>query len=691
MSLDTYRKKRDLDEIADGAATSTRKRRKTGSKTAAKDESSAETTGRARRATATARTPTLAKLPEVFRPQLAALTDRPPDSDLWWHETKYDGYRIAIRIDRGEVELLSRGMQSWTAKLPHLVEAARALPVRTALLDGELAAVESGGATSFQSLQSAFKEHRADRLVYFAFDLLHLDGRDLMIEPLAARKEAMARIIAAGRSGRGTIRYADHVAGHGPECFTDACERGLEGIICKRSDAPYRPGRGGSWLKVKCLKTQEFVVGGYTEPTGARKSFGALLLGCYAGKKLVYAGRVGTGFSDRTLGELGRRLRRLGRPRPPFASLPASLGRSRVSHWVEPTLVAQVEFRDWTRDGKLRQPSFQGLREDKDPRDVAREEPVKAPGGSQRRLKSPRSAAVDPASLGVRFTNPKKVLYQEQGITKSDLAAYYAEVADWILPHMAGRPLMLVRCPDGIHRECFFQKHAAKGSFEHPRLVAVRESGKTVKHLVADDLAGLLSLVQMGTLEIHVWGSRADDLERPDRMIFDLDPDVSVSWSRVVQSAVQLKALFDDLGLASFIKTTGGKGLHIAVPMARRQEWPEVSDFCRTLAEAVVRADPQRYTSSMSKTARRGKIFFDYLRNARGATSVAPYSTRARAGAPVSVPVRWEELDALSGPDQFNIENVPRRLRALKRDPWEGIADVRQTITVAVRRRLERA
>jgi bifunctional non-homologous end joining protein LigD len=652
-----------------------------------------------------------AKLPATFRPQLATLAAAPPTGDRWWHETKFDGVRMALWIDRKHIELFTRQMHSWTRRLPHLVDTAKQLAVRSAIIDGELVALGADGTSSFEALQTAFRDDRAPQLVYYAFDILYLDGYDLTGCPLEARKDALAGIVppreeAAAR----VIRFSEHSVGQGARAFAKACRQGLEGIISKRRDAPYVAARGPTWLKLKCVKRQEFVIGGYTDPEGARLHLGSLLLGYYEGKKLVYAGRVGTGFDDRTLGELLERLGRFKQPKPPFAAKPVLRGRTRGIHWVAPRLIAEIQFANWTRDGMLRQASFQGLREDKNPREVVREEPA-ALGEVEPQL-PPRRRPVEPgraaetrepasdgeaataavrrelASLGVRLTHPDKVLYEGQGITKLDLAEYYAQISEWILPHVAGRPLMLVRCPEGSQGECFRQKHATKGKIERVRLVPLKESGKTRNYLVIDDLAGLLALVQLGALEIHVWGSRADDLERPDRLVFDLDPDPALPWSRVVESAGQLHAFFDDLGLRTFLKTTGGKGLHVVVPIARKHAWPEVAEFCRAVATAVAGADPRRYTPTLSKAARRGKIFLDYLRNGRGATAVAAYSTRARPGAPVSTPVGWEELDGNVRSDQFTVENLPARLQSLKRDPWEELDAIRQTISSKIEKRL---
>lgn len=644
------------------------------------------------------------KLPEVFRPQLAMSVDRPPSGDQWWHETKLDGNRIALRINGGSIHLMSRRMQSWTSRLPHLVQCAKKLAVRSALFDGELVAVRPDGTTSFQSLQTAFRENRSDKLVYYVFDLLYLDGYDLTGCTLESRKSLLAGVVRDAVGNTHAIRYLDHAVGNGQKVFEKARQLGLEGIVCKRRDAPYIAGRGADWLKVKSVRQEEFVIGGYTKPEGARRCFGALLVGYYAGANLVYAGRVGTGFDDATLRDVLDRLTPLGRRASPFAPSAELQSRTRGVNWVAPELVAEVHFQDWTRDGMLRQPSFKGLREDKHPREVAREETVRSPVEAAPDASRHESISAAPkgrqqargisgggpslSSLQVRFTNPDKVLYRDQGVTKLDVAHYYSAVAEWIMPHIEGRPLTLVRCPEGADSDCFYQKHAGKGKVEHLRLIPVRESGRKRDYLVADDLAGLLSLVQMGALEIHVWGARADDIERPDRIVFDLDPDQAVTWGRVVESAKQLKQFFDELRLRTFLKTTGSKGLHIVIPLVRKHSWAEVREFCKATADAIAGGDPERYTSRSTKTARKGKIFIDYLRNSRGATSVAPYSTRARPGATVAVPIEWRELNAHLPSDRFNVDTTLQRLASLRRDPWQEMRSVRQAISAAIRKKL---
>ncbi|OAI47131.1 hypothetical protein AYO44_10160 [Planctomycetaceae bacterium SCGC AG-212-F19] len=651
-------------------------------------------------------------LPSRVAVQLATLAAEAPEGDEWLHEIKLDGYRMICRIANGRVAFMSRNHQDWTARFPALVAAAQRLPIRQAIFDGEVVAVRPDGSTNFQDLQNAFRDVRTDQLYYFVFDILHLDGHDLAGLPLAERKRLLAKLL--GETGvPPTIRLSEHIEGNGPAFFKKVCAMGLEGIISKRRDQPYRPGRGYDWLKVKCMQTGEFVIGGFTEPTGGRAKFGALLLGYYNAKgELVYAGKVGTGFDNRTLHSLFARLKPLEQDESPFSNLPRG---GPKTHWVEPRLVAQVTFGGWTRDGLLRHPSFQGLREDKPAAEVTRDlaipvssamrrqrssksppQGVNGRNGRDRRMKKsgPNGAANGETGYdaneqrlaGVRLTSPDKILYPEQRITKLELAQYYQAIAEWMLPHIADRPLVLVRCPEGRGKACFYQKHPSPGTPDTLRRIPVREKAKTEDYVIVDDVAGLISLAQIGALEIHAWGARADNLEQPDRLIFDLDPDPSVSWSRVVDSAGAVRDFLQELGLTSFVKTTGGKGLHLVVPILRRQDWEEVKAFCKRVADAIVAADAARYTANMSKAARPGKIFIDYLRNARGATAVVPYSPRARPGAPVSVPLTWKELSPRIGPAQFTIRNIMDRLRSLKRDPWEEIASVRQGLAGPIKK-----
>jgi bifunctional non-homologous end joining protein LigD len=640
-------------------------------------------------------------LPDFVEPELATLTDEAPAGDEWLHEMKFDGYRILCRVDEGRVRLLSRRENDWTDRLPNLVRAASALPVRRALLDGEIAVVLPGGHTSFQALQNLMSGAREGRFHYFAFDLLHLDGEDLAPAPLEERKRRLSALLAGG--GTEPIVYSDHVVGSGPAFYAETCGKGLEGIVSKRRDAVYRPGRGRDWLKVKCRHEQEVVIGGYTAPQGSRVGLGALLVGVHDEQgRLQYAGKVGTGFSEATLGELTRRLKSLEQPDRPFASSPPGAGRA---HWVRPELVAQVAFGEWTSDGRMRHPSFLGLREDKTAREVVREKPVeraeavggkgkkgasapkaaKGPGDA-RGPKRPAAPAEEAVVAGVRLTHPDRVLYDPPGTTKRDLASYYVSVESRILPHIEGRPLALVRCPDGAHKECFFQKHAGHYAPKELRRVTIPEARKLGEYLVVDDLQGLVGLVQMGVLELHTWGSRVERLEQPDLLVFDVDPDEGLPWERVVEATLLLRARLEGLDLATFLKSTGGKGLHVVVPLRPRADWKEVSAFAQALALDIVRKEPKAYTAEASKARRKGKVFVDYLRNHRGASAVVPYSTRAKAGAPIAVPLAWDELGQRPIADSWTIQKAAERLK--RPDPWADFDPKRQPLTPRHRKAL---
>jgi bifunctional non-homologous end joining protein LigD len=651
-------------------------------------------------------------LPATVKAQLATLVDEPPAGDEWLHEMKFDGYRILARIQNGKARLMSRNGKDWTGQFPTVAAAVEALPVRTALLDGEVAVVLPSGITSFQALQNALTAKGKGALAYFLFDLVHLETTSLARAPLEERKARLKDLLAALPAGS-PLRYSDHVAGSGREFYAQACTMGVEGIVSKRRDAPYQAGRTKTWLKTKCLLRQEFVIGGYTDPEGSRVGLGSLLLGVHdAEGGLDFAGKVGTGFSSKLLEELRRRLTKLEQPRSPFKQ--ARIPGVTRAHWVKPQLVGEVEFTEWTSDGRLRHPSFQGLREDKSARDVIRERPrsVEAVAEPEPEPKAKAAAKVSrPARgrsaegetlsgkrgpktggaeevAGVRLTHPDRVLYPPQGITKRDLARLYVDMADWILPHLKGRPLTLVRCPEGAEKACFYMKHSGVWAPPALRRVMIQEKTKVGEYLVVDDLQGLVSLVQMGILEIHTWNSVADQIERPDRVVFDLDPDPSVGWERVVAAAQALHERLDGLSLESFVKTTGGKGLHVVVPLRPASTWEESFAFSRVLSEEMERAAPKAYTTAMPKAQRRGRILIDYLRNNRGNTSVAAYSTRARPGAPISAPLTWEELAAGVRPDQFHVGNIRKRLDSLKADPWKRYWSVRQRITAAVRKQL---
>ncbi|MBI1901023.1 MAG: DNA ligase D [Planctomycetia bacterium] len=637
-------------------------------------------------------------MPRRMAPQLAVPVAAPPEGDLWLHEIKFDGYRLLCHIDDGRVTLRTRNNVDWTDRFPHLVENAQALPVRSAVLDGEVVALLPSGASSFQALQTAFQQRRERQLVYYAFDLLYLDGFSLEPCPLEERKKLLAAIV--DRAGREPIQLADHIAGRGAEFFEQCFQAGLEGVVSKRRDRPHRSGRTPDWQKAKCRKQAELVVGGFTPPQGSRQGFGALVLGYFnSDGTLAYAGRVGSGFDDAALASLKSRLGSLAQPKNPFGDLPRSKI-DRGTRWVQPKLVARVEFSNWTDEGILRHPTFQGLREDASAGTVTRYGleretalpprappattlPTQAAAGSAAQAPHTRrklsKAHLDQLSK-VQLSNPKRVLYPDVGVTKLDLATYFVEIADWILPHISGRPLSIVRCPDGVQGERFFQKHGAAAVPDAVGRVPIATSEGPKQHLYVKDLAGLVSLAQISALELHVWGSRVDRLEQPDRIVFDLDPSPEVDWPDIIACAFRLRQLLAELGLTSFVKTSGSKGLHVVVPIQARSDWEEALDFSRSVSQRMARESPRQCTASMSKVARVGRIYVDFHRNHRGATTVAPYSPRALASAAVSTPVAWDELPTLTGAGQFTILNLRRRLATLPADPWAKMASLRQSI-----------
>lgn len=628
-----------------------------------------------------ARKKALAQKPEA---ELATLVRETPAGDDWLHEIKFDGYRILARCEGGSIRLISRNGKDWTQRFPETAALLANLAGENALLDGEIVIMAADGTTSFRALQEALAVSNTRSLVYQAFDLVHLNGYNLMAVPLATRKRALADLLAAsGFTGRAGVRYSEHVQGQGPMFMEHACRLGLEGILCKRADSRYRSGRTRDWLKVKCTAREELVVCGYTEPGGTRTGFGSLLLSAWDGNKLVYTGRVGTGFSGRVLAQLHARLRELEIDECPLTEpLP-----ERGLHWVRPLLVAEVEFTEWTRDGVLRHPVFRGLREDRDSDEIRLPEGVRA--GERDAIARPnkiigrgrRGAARDTAEVaGVTLTNAGRILYPEEGITKLGLAQFYEEIEPWLLPQLAFRPLALVRCPEGYTEECFFQKHPGSNTAKGIPRMLIDEKGGQSPYLYVRALSDVIGLVQTGALELHVWGCHVDDVEHPDILVFDLDPAPGVPLSEILRVARELRDRLTGLGLESFPRTTGGKGLHLVVPVVPERGWDEVKAFCHAVARMLARED-KRVTSNMAKSKRRGRIFIDYLRNGRSATAIASYSTRARPGAPVAVPVAWDELTEALRPDRYNVENLRRRLTVLREDPWQGFEAARQRLT----------
>ena len=593
-------------------------------------------------------------LPSFVEPQLASLAGHPPPGDAWVHEIKFDGYRLLARVDRGRVTLKTRSGLDWTTKFPSLKKALEALPVVTAFLDGEVTVESERGTPDFAALQADLSEGRSDRFQYYLFDLLHLDGTDLTGAALLDRKAALARLL-AGHDG-GPLKYSEHFAERGEVVLRHACRLSLEGIVSKLASAPYRSGRTKSWLKSKCVDSDEFVIIGYVPSTTQRRVVGSLVLGYYDKGKLVYAGRVGSGFSAAAAEDLWRRLDAIRLDAPALAAPPPADVRRNV-RWTKPALVAEVELRGWTTDGIVRHAVFKGLRQDKQAADVAPEKPAMS-------TMSPKGTA----ALPVPLTHPDRVLWPDVGVTKQGLAEFYAEIWPWISPHVVDRPLALVRCPGGIADKCFFQKHAWAGIGEHVIRASDPEGGEEL--LAIKDVEGLISLTQASVLEIHVWGAKLDTIEKPDGITFDLDPAPEVVWEDLVGAALEVRDRLKTLGLDSFVKTTGGKGLHVFAPLKPHADWAAVKDFAHGVAVAMAKDSPQRYLAIASKQARRRRIFIDYLRNGRGATAVVAYSARARPGAAVATPLAWDELGPEMRPDRFSVLNLLHRLAHID-DPWQ--------------------
>lgn len=607
-----------------------------------------------------------------------------PAGRQWLHEVKYDGYRIIARKAGDDVTLFSRSGLDWTVRFPAIAKAMLSLPVASVLLDGEVAFVLPSGITDFKSLQAHIDSpHSAIR--YFVFDLLSLDRKDLRKKNLVERRAALAELMSA-KSVSNYLVYADYVVGAGPEFFEHACAMGLEGIMSKRADRPYISGRGKDWLKIKCRRGEEFVVGGYSRSEVRGKPFSSLLLGTFEDGRLVYAGKVGTGFDAGDFASLATQFKPLERSRSPFEDVPASERSGAV--WLEPKLVAQVEFAERTRDGRLRHPSFQGLRADKPAREVHREKAVdeEAAMATTKPASAPKSG--NPTFDGVTLTNPDRVYYPAIGLTKLGIARYYETGAPFLLRYVARRPISLVRCPQGIDKEHFFQRHAMKGMNQAIKQIPISGGESKKPYLYIDDEEGLFGLVQIGTLEIHDWGVSLAHIDKPDRIVFDLDPDEGLALAILKAAATEVREFLTELGFESFLKSTGGKGLHLVAPLQPKLGWNEVKPFTKAVADALVSARPDRYTANPLKKTREGKIFVDYLRNQRGGSAIVNYSTRAKPGAPVACPLRWDELKGLKSASPYTVKTLPARLKALKRDPWEGFFSIRQSITAKAKKAL---
>jgi bifunctional non-homologous end joining protein LigD len=610
-------------------------------------------------------------LPAFVSPCLASLSDRPPDQGNWVHELKFDGYRIQARLDHGKATLLTRKGLDWTKKFPTIAKAIAQLPAKTALIDGELVVEGDDGISSFSLLQQDLKNDRHDRMIFYAFDLLHVDGTNLANLPLTRRKDALARLL---HRQSDPLRFSETLTEPGTTLLRHACKLGLEGIVSKVADAPYHPGRGHDWIKIKCSDRQELVVAGVVPSTADSRAVGALVLGFFEVGKLHYAGRTGTGFTHDTARKLFRKLMTLKSNEVPFEAVPAEERGARKPIWVKPAMVVEVDFRGWTHGDRVRQASFQGIREDKSAKEVVRERALAATSRAPAVKRS--ASAKNDTVAGVHLTHPDRVYWDDAGITKRDLAEYYVKVWKWIRPHVTRRPISLLRCPEGASGQCFFQKHARAGiPVEHLHLVP--EKGDEI--ISVDNLSGIVALVQGGVLEIHTRGATIDDRERADRLVFDLDPGPGTSWDDVVDAARDVRARLSKLKLKSFLKTSGGKGLHVILPI-KPTPWNEAKSFAQKIAASMAADVPERYIATATKSGRLRRIFIDYLRNSREATAVAPYSTRARPGAPVSVPIDWSELGGLKSASQYTVLNLMQRLSRQRKDPWAGIARIKQAL-----------
>jgi len=592
--------------------------------------------------------------PPFEQPQLATLVDDVPAGTSWIHEIKYDGYRLLISVGDGVATAYTRNGLDWSDRFKSLVKAAAKLPAGS-LIDGEAVALDDEGRPSFQLLQSTLKGGGAP-LAFYAFDLLVEGGQDIRKLPNIERKERLAALL-EGVSP--PILYGDHIIGRGEEMFAAVCKSGGEGIISKKASATYSGTRTRNWLKIKCIQRQEFVIVGWSE-SDKRRGFRSLLLAAKKGRTLTYAGKVGTGFNAALIEELMGRMAPLTVDK---AAVEVPRADRKGAHWIKPKLVAEINFAEFTDEGILRHPSFVGLREDKPAKDVVREVPKhltkteKKPAG-----RSKKSAIAE--DFGIEISSPDRVIFPELGLTKKDLADYYATVEPLIMVDSAKRPMTIIRYPGGRTGEGFFQKHD-KGTFgPHVKQIPIEEKdGHFEDYLYFDDIQGLLACVQMGTIEFHGWGSKVDKVEYPDRLVFDLDPDVGLDFARVKEAAVRLKALLGDLGLRTFPLLSGGKGLHVVAPLDQSRDWPAVKSFAERFTRAIAEAEPKMFTANIRKVERKERIFLDWLRNQRGATAVMPFSVRAREGAPVAAPIAWEELDEYKGGNHFSIRDADELLK----------------------------
>ncbi|MBK5552192.1 DNA ligase D [Pseudomonas sp. TH03] len=620
-------------------------------------------------------------LPEQLAPQLATLVDKVPAGD-WRYEIKFDGYRILARIDNGEVRLLTRNGHDWTAKLPLQAKALAEMKLDGSWLDGEVVVLNDKGFPDFQGLQNAFEIGRSVDIIYFVFDAPFLHDADQRELPVEDRRAALQK--ALGRKSRQIVRFSEAFTANHQDIVESACALSLEGVIGKRAGSPYVSRRSPDWIKLKCRLRQEFVIIGYTQPQGSRSGFGALLLGVYHDKELVYAGRVGTGFNQANLKLFHGQLQKIERKTSPLAKSLTAAQAGGV-HWVEPTRVCEAEFAEWTREGAVRQATFIAMRTDKPATEIVREQPQSPKATKPANEKQTRSA--DSSVAGVKITHPDRVIDKDSGTRKLELVQFYERISDWILPFLRNRPVSLLRAPEGVDGEQFFQKHAERLAIPNIKHLDPELDPGHARLMEIDTTAALIGAAQMGAIELHTWGATTDRIETPDLFILDLDPDPALPWKSMVEATQLTLSVLDELGLEAFLKTSGGKGMHIVVPLARKEDWETVKAFAKAIAQFMAQQLPERITATMGPKNRIGKIFVDYLRNTRGASTVTAYSVRARPGLPVSVPIARDELTSLHGSQEWTVANLLERLEGLKGDPWAGYAN-RQRITAKMWKQL---
>jgi bifunctional non-homologous end joining protein LigD len=604
------------------------------------------------------------KWPGFIPPQLPRLVTEVPEEDgNWIHEMKFDGYRMQGHLKNGIAHFYTRNALDWSNTFPHLLNALESLPTTNAIFDGEIVALDEKGRTHFQKLQNSLKSKNDSHLVYYIFDILFLNGQDLRELTLLERKEILEKVL---KNAPQNIVYSEHFTENGKEFYQVSCENELEGIISKLGDTPYSSGRNDFWVKTKCSMRQEFVIGGWSEPRGGRTGLGALLLGVYEEGKLRYAGRVGTGFDNKMLRDIKDQLSVIEAKESPFE---VNSPRDRDVHWVKPSKVCEVSFGNWTEEGILRTPVFKGMRADKPAKDI----------GMEKAKKTPKKKHL---SMVKEISSPDKILFKEEGITKKEVSEFYQAIAKEMLPYLKDRPLSLVRCPNGSEGACFFQKHfTGKVPDSFHTFPVEEEKGKGI-YLSIDSAAGLQELVQLNAFEIHAWNCDKDDYLRPNQIVMDFDPGPGVPWKEVVDAAYELKEMLEDLDLVSFVKLTGGKGIHVHIPIAPIYDWDSIKSFSQSIAQELVARNPSKYVANMSKKLRNKKIFVDYLRNGYGATAVVPYSLRAKPLSAIAIPLEWSELKKLKGPQDYTIKKALKKIKSRAKDPWAGMLKMKQKISI---------